>query len=90
MATFVEQAIEPCVLAPEKCLVLFDPDCGETLDKLVLNRVIDLRTLEENMSKVKNYCSDDKNFKVPVMKAVEQVLGKTMLLRVYAASKYSS
>jgi len=23
-----------------------------------------------------NYCSDEKNFKVPVMKAVEQVLGK--------------
>jgi acid stress chaperone HdeB len=40
------------------------------------NRVIDLQTLEENMSKVKNYCSDEKNFKVPVMKAVEQVLGK--------------
>ena len=40
------------------------------------NRVIDLQTLEENMSKVKNYCSDEKNFKVPVMKAVEQILGK--------------
>jgi hypothetical protein len=40
------------------------------------NRVIDLQTLEENMSKVNNYCSDEKNFKVPVMKAVEQVLGK--------------
>jgi len=40
------------------------------------NRVIDLQTLEENMSKVKNYCSDEKNFKVPVMKAVEHVLGK--------------
>jgi hypothetical protein len=39
--------------------------------------VIDLQTLEENMSKVTNYCSDEKNFKVPVMKAVEQVLGKS-------------
>ena len=29
------------------------------------------------MSKVTNYCSDEKNFKVPVMKAVEQVLGKS-------------
>jgi acid stress chaperone HdeB len=38
------------------------------------NRVIDLEALDENMSKVKNYCSDEKNFKVPVMKAVEQVL----------------
>ena len=34
------------------------------------------RTFEDNLSKVKNYCSDEKNFKVPVMKAVEQVLGK--------------
>jgi acid stress chaperone HdeB len=41
------------------------------------NRVIDLQTLEDNMSKVKNYCSDEKNFKVPVMKAVGQVLGKS-------------
>lgn len=41
------------------------------------NRVIDLEALDDNMSKVKNYCSDEKNFKVPVMKAVEQVLGKS-------------
>ena len=41
------------------------------------NRVIDLQTFEENLSKVTNFCSDEKNFKVPVMKAVEQVLGKS-------------
>ena len=41
------------------------------------NRVIDLDALDDNMSKVKNYCSDEKNFKVPMMKAVEQVLGKS-------------
>ena len=35
------------------------------------NRIIDLETLED----VKNYCYDEKNFKVPIMKAVEQVLG---------------
>ena len=28
------------------------------------------------MNKVQNYCYDEKNFKVPVMKAVEQVLGE--------------
>jgi acid stress chaperone HdeB len=39
-------------------------------------RMIDLQTLEENLSKVTNYCSNEKNFKMPVMKAVEQVLGK--------------
>ncbi len=33
-----------------------------------------LETLEDNVSKVKNYCYDEKNFKVPIMKAVEQVL----------------
>ena len=40
------------------------------------NRVIDLQALEENTSKVTYFCSDEKNFKVPVMKAVAQVLGK--------------
>ena len=40
------------------------------------NRIVDLQALEENMNKVKNYCYDEKNFKVPVMKAVEQVLGE--------------
>ena len=41
------------------------------------NRVIDLQSLEESLSKVTYFCSDEKNFKVPVMKAVEQVLGKS-------------
>jgi acid stress chaperone HdeB len=41
------------------------------------NRAIDLQTFEENLSKVTNFCSDEKNFKVPVMKAVERVLGKS-------------
>ena len=41
------------------------------------NRIIDLETLEDNVSKVKNYCYDEKNFKVPIMKAVETVLGKS-------------
>src|SRR5215470_9538128 len=39
------------------------------------NTIIDLETLEDNVNKVKNYCYDEKNFKVPIMKAVEQVLG---------------
>ena len=40
------------------------------------NKIIDLETLEDNVSKVTNYCYDEKNFKVPIMKAVETVLGK--------------
>jgi len=40
------------------------------------NRIVDLQALEENMNKVQNYCYDEKNFKVPVLKAVERVLGK--------------
>jgi hypothetical protein len=40
------------------------------------NRIVDLQALEENMNKVQNYCYDEKNFKVPVMEAVERVLGK--------------
>jgi acid stress chaperone HdeB len=39
------------------------------------NVMVDLQTLEENATKVQNYCYDEKNFKVPVMKAVERVLG---------------
>ena len=30
---------------------------------------------EDNVSKLTNYCYNEKNFKVPIMKAVEQVLG---------------
>ena len=41
------------------------------------NRVLDLQKFEQNMSKVTNFCSDEKNFKVPVRKAVEQVLGRS-------------
>jgi len=41
------------------------------------NQIVDLQALEENTNKVKNYCYDEKNFKVAVMKAVETVLGKS-------------
>jgi hypothetical protein len=41
------------------------------------NKIIDLETLEDNVSKVTNYCYDEKNFKVPIMKAIETVLGKS-------------
>ena len=40
------------------------------------NKVIDLGTLEDNVSKVQNYCYDEKNFKVPIMTAIQRVLGK--------------
>ena len=40
------------------------------------NKVIDLETLEDNVSKVQNYCYDEKNFKVPIMTAIQRVLGQ--------------
>ena len=40
------------------------------------NRILNLQAFEENMNKVQNYCSDEKNFKVPIMEAAERVLGK--------------
>jgi acid stress chaperone HdeB len=40
------------------------------------NKVIDLETLEDNVSKVQNYCYDEKNFKVPIMTAIQRALGK--------------
>src|SRR5262245_3834259 len=39
------------------------------------NRIIDSESFEDNVSKLTNYCYDEKNFKVPIMKAIEQVLG---------------
>jgi HdeA/HdeB family len=45
------------------------------------NKIIDLEALEDNVSKVQNYCYDEKNFKVPIMKAVETVLGKSSNVR---------
>jgi len=40
------------------------------------NQIVDLQALDENTNKVKNYCYNEKNFKVPVMQAVETVLAK--------------
>jgi hypothetical protein len=37
---------------------------------------IDLESFENNVNKLNNYCYDEKNFKVPIMEAVERVLGK--------------
>lgn len=38
-------------------------------------RIIDPQTLHENVSKLERYCYDEKNFKVTVMHAVEQLFG---------------
>jgi hypothetical protein len=35
-----------------------------------------IESFENNVSKLNNYCYDEKNFKVPIMEAVERVLGK--------------
>jgi hypothetical protein len=40
------------------------------------NSIIDLESFENNVNKLNNYCYDEKNFKVPIMEAVERVLGK--------------
>jgi len=37
---------------------------------------IDLQAFEENAGRVERFCKEQKNFKLPVMQAVEQVLGK--------------
>jgi hypothetical protein len=39
------------------------------------NRLIDLQGLEANMSKLERFCYEEKNFKLPVMQAVEEALG---------------
>jgi acid stress chaperone HdeB len=40
------------------------------------NRLIDLQQLQENVRKLEDYCSDEKNFKLPVLRAVERLFGK--------------
>ena len=39
------------------------------------NRIIDTQDLEENLSKLENFCYQEKNFKLPVMQAIEEVFG---------------
>ena len=39
------------------------------------NRIINLQEFEENLSKLQQFCYQEKNFKLPVMQAVEQVFG---------------
>src|SRR5215813_11372370 len=40
------------------------------------NSIIDLESFENNVNKLNNFCYDEKNFKMPIMEAVERVLGK--------------
>lgn len=37
---------------------------------------VDLQKVESNAGRVERFCRQQKNFKLPVMEAVEQVLGK--------------
>jgi len=39
------------------------------------NWIIDLESFEDNVSKLTNYCYNEKNFEVAIKEAVEQVLG---------------
>ena len=40
------------------------------------NWIIQPESFEDNVNKLNNYCYDEKNFKVPIMEAIERVLGK--------------
>jgi len=39
------------------------------------NPVIEMQTLEANADKLEIYCGQEKNYKVPVMQAIEQLFG---------------
>jgi acid stress chaperone HdeB len=39
------------------------------------NRLIDVQKLQENVNKLELFCKNETNFKMPVMKAAEQLLG---------------
>jgi acid stress chaperone HdeB len=40
------------------------------------NQVIDLQNFEANLSKLENFCYEEKNYKLPVMQAIEKVIGR--------------
>jgi acid stress chaperone HdeB len=40
------------------------------------NRVIDLQNFEANLSKLENFCYEEKNYKLLVMQAIEKVIGR--------------
>jgi len=40
------------------------------------NWIISPESFEANVNKLNNYCYDETNFKVPIMEAIERVLGK--------------
>jgi len=42
------------------------------------NSIIDLESFENNVNKLNNYCYDEKNFKVPIMEAIERILGSSV------------
>jgi acid stress chaperone HdeB len=39
------------------------------------NRILDLQSYEGNLSKLEQFCYVEKNFKMPVMQAVEELFG---------------
>jgi acid stress chaperone HdeB len=39
------------------------------------NRIIDLQSYEANLSKLEQFCYEEKNFRLPVMQAIEKVIG---------------
>ena len=40
------------------------------------NNLIDMQDLQEKVGKLQKYCYEEKNFKVPLMRAVEELFGK--------------
>ena len=40
------------------------------------NWIIQTESFENNVNKLNNYCYDEQNFKVPIIQAIERVLGR--------------
>ena len=40
------------------------------------NRSIDIEDVQNKVSKLQTYCYEERNFKVPVMRAIEELFGK--------------
>ena len=40
------------------------------------NLIVGVESFENNVNKLNNYCYNEQNFKMPIMEAIERVLGK--------------
>ena len=64
---FVHEKVAPTRLLAAWFSGFYNGKMGKSL--------LDMQNFEANLNKVQNFCYDEKNFKIPVMQAIDIVLG---------------